>query len=203
MGRNTRQSRRAAARRGPSKPTPTRGNLWRLIAAALLALAALGLILFRIVGSTGGNGSTPAALAQKVDGIQCESEMGTFHTHAHLTILDKGAPIAVPAEIGIQSNGNSGCMYWLHTHDASGLIHDEAPKRFIPQLRNFFDLWQQPISPSRVTTVALKPGQQMHVWVNGKRYAGDPGAIVLRQHTDITIEIGPPFTPPVRYDSWP
>jgi len=203
VDRNTRQTRRAEARRRQTQPVVTAGNRWQLIVGAAIVLAALGLVVFRLFGSSGGSSSTPAALTQKIDGIRCESEMGTFHTHAHLTILDKGKLIAVPAQIGIQSNGTSGCMYWLHTHDESGIIHDEAPTKFVPRLRNFFHVWQQPISRTLVATEVVSPGQQMRVWVNQKPYSGDPGQIILREHTDITIEIGPPFTPPSKFDAWP
>jgi hypothetical protein len=46
----------------------------------------------------------------------------------------------------------------------------------------------------------VKPGQTLKVWVNLKPYYGNPRNIKLTQHTDITIQIGPKFVKPKRFD---
>jgi hypothetical protein len=136
-----------------------------------------------------------APSAKPIDGIHCNSmEQAVFHVHAHLNILDAGNLVRVPAGVGIKPA--QGCLYWLHTHDASGVIHVEAPVKRSLTLGNFFDIWGKPLSPERVTNVRVHAGQSMRVYVNNRLYYGNPRAIPLRAHTNITIEIGPPFEPP-------
>jgi len=132
-----------------------------------------------------------------VDGIQCAPvEQLAYHVHAHLTILDLGQPVLVPNKSGF---GSSGCLYWLHTHDATGIVHIEAPSGdFRPTLGKFFDIVQktygQPLMPP------LGAGEVMKVYVNQRPYQGSPRAITLLAHTTITIEIGPPFEAPQTYN---
>jgi hypothetical protein len=85
-------------------------------------------------------------------------------------------------------------IYWLHTHDATGIIHVESPDARTYTLGNFFDIWGQPLTP---TNVAGLEGP-VHAYVDGKPHPGDPRAIVLRAHAQITLEVGTPLvTPPV------
>lgn len=131
-----------------------------------------------------------------IDGIPCQREQGAYHEHAHLTILNTGRRVRIPGTVG---HGRHGCLYWLHTHDASGLIHLEAPHRFVPTLGAFFDIWGQPFSSNQVAHTTLRTGQGMQIYLNQKRYAGKPRALPLRPYTVITLEVGPPFSPPHRY----
>lgn len=139
-----------------------------------------------------------AAPTRPIDGIPCAAEQGSYHEHAHLSIVDAGRAFPIPATTG---HGASGCLYWLHTHDSdpAGLIHMEAPHRIVPTLETFFDIWRQPLSRSDVAGTVARDGQTMKVYVAQTLYAGDPRRIHLRPHTAITIEIGPPFRPPRRY----
>ena len=69
-----------------------------------------------------------AADGRPIAGIQCErQEYGDFHIHAHLDVFIDGAARTVPAMIGILPVQK--CLYWMHTHDESGIIHIEAPKK--------------------------------------------------------------------------
>ena len=158
----------------------------------------VGLALFE-PGDTprGGNG-------QPVDGIEGSSrEMLKVHVHAHLALFHKGQQIAIPYAIGIVrpfqvNNGFVGMgqgIYWLHTHDATGVIHVESPDERTYTLGNFFDIWGQPLTPREVA--GLK--DVVRAFVDGKPYTGDPRAIVLGAHTQITLEVGAPFVPPPTY----
>jgi hypothetical protein len=124
-----------------------------------------------------------------VDGIACgPTEMTAEHVHAHLTILEGGRTIVVPAGVGIvqhRAGDGAPCIYWLHTHDATGLLHVEAPGGDFT-LGNFFDVWGQPL---RRDAAAGRPGT-VTAFVNGRRWNGDPARIPLTAHADIVIEIG-------------
>ena len=76
----------------------------------------------------------------------------------------------------------------------TGIIHVELPDDRPYTLGNFFDIWGQPLT---VREVAGLKGV-VRAFVDGKPYSGDPRAIVLGAHTQITLEVGAPFlTPPV------
>ena len=137
---------------------------------------------------------------ETVQGIHCDRAEGVaFHIHQHLTLLDRGKPVTIPADIGRPLLGQ--CFYWLHTHTPDGLIHVESPtfKTFV--LGQFFDVWGQPLSATAVGPARIAKGQ-LHVFVDGRPYAGDPRKIELAQHTDITLEAGPPYHPPVPFTDW-
>jgi hypothetical protein len=46
-------------------------------------------------------------------------------------------------------------MYWIHTHDSTGWIHVEAPRKIRATLGQFFDVWGQPLSREKVLDVDL------------------------------------------------
>lgn len=134
--------------------------------------------------------------SKSVDGIPCDaSEAVAYHVHAHLTIVVGGTRLYYPpANIGIEALHL--CFYWLHTHDATGIIHIEAPHRIRPTLGQFFDIWGQPLSRRRIWRWNAPAGAEIRYFVGRARYTGNPRAIPLLFHTAITAEVGPPFIPP-------
>jgi hypothetical protein len=151
------------------------------------------------VGDSGFATAKAAAAGQgsPVDGISCEPrEYATLHVHAHLALFVNGVQKAIPANIGIV-NGPSGmaCLYWLHTHDATGIIHVESPASNIFTLGQFFDIWGRPLERARVGSV----NGVVHADVNGAAYSGDLRAIPLSAHQQITLDIGRPVAAPPHY----
>jgi hypothetical protein len=138
---------------------------------------------------------------QTVDGIACGTqEYATLHVHTHLAIFYNGKQIQVPQYIGFAPNPAGGCLYWLHTHDASGIIHVESPQLSPPQggpftLGMFFDIWGQPLGPSNVAGMA----GPVVAYVNGSKYEGDLRAIELHSRQQVVLEIGTPAVPPPNY----
>lgn len=136
----------------------------------------------------------PPALAvgAPISGIECWSmEQVAYHVHTKLEIYVRGERRPVPANVGIVPNK---CMYWLHTHDATGWIHVEAPREIRATLGQFFDVWGQPLSRERVLDVDLaSSGLEMRVYVDGRPYDGDPRQIELVDMREIVIDVGPPF----------
>jgi len=75
------------------------------------------------------------------DGIECmKAEQLAFHIHTkfNLTIDNKSYPI--PAGIGIIPNN---CIFWLHTHDDTGIIHIESPNNRSFTLGQFLQIWNR------------------------------------------------------------
>jgi hypothetical protein len=147
------------------------------------------------------------AQSMPVDGISCETnEQLLFHIHAHLQMYVNGQEQLVAAGIGIgpplqMFDGivvGGSCFSWLHTHDESGIIHIESPVMQTFVLGNFFDIWGQPLSSTR-----LGPAQgTVTAFVNGARFTGDPGTIPLNAYTVIQLDIGDPTIAPQPY-TWP
>jgi hypothetical protein len=84
------------------------------------------------------NGTTTTA---SIDGVECLiAEQLAFHIHTKLNITINNESIRVPAGIGIIPNK---CIYWLHTHDDSGIIHIESPIKRNFTLGQFLDIWNR------------------------------------------------------------
>ncbi|GAC1498377.1 MAG: hypothetical protein NVS1B14_01390 [Vulcanimicrobiaceae bacterium] len=130
-----------------------------------------------------------------VDGIKCEtSEQVALHIHAHVALFVKGRQIAIPRFIGLVP-GSPGCLYWLHSHDATGIIHVEAPELRDYTLGDFFHVWGEDLSRDRVGPYS----GSVSAFVNGSAYAGDLARIPLTAHNQITLEVGKPIVPPPNY----
>lgn len=144
-------------------------------------------------------GLDSAAQGSTVNGIQCNSgEQTVYHIHAHLAVFVNGAQRTVPYGIGIPGGtatqepsggpyvGSGTCFYWLHSHDQSGVIHVESPMQKLYTLGDYFAIWGQPLADGQ----AGPAKGTLTVYVDGKRYAGDPRSITLNAHTLIQLDIG-------------
>jgi hypothetical protein len=151
-------------------------------------------------------------------GLELEPhEFFAYHVHAHLDVFVSGTPVRVPAGIGIviadpgvqwgrlpdgsRAYGGirecgSPCISPLHTHDDSGILHTESQLHHPNRLGQFFTEWQVRLSRSCVGGYC----RRVRVFVNGKRYAGDPRAITLTDRKEIAIVVGkPPSSIPSRF----
>jgi hypothetical protein len=149
------------------------------------------------------NGSQKA-MGTPVDGIQCQaSEQILFHIHAHLTVYVNGSARRVPYGIGIPDAqvsstpagpyvGAGSCFYWLHTHAADGIIHIESPVVRRYTLGDFFDIWGQKLSPTRVGPAT----GLVNALYDGRLFRGDPRNIPLTKHAQIQLDVGRPLVAP-------
>jgi hypothetical protein len=72
--------------------------------------------------------------------IECHTEEHfDFHIHTKLIIMIDNRFYSIPANIGIIPEK---CIYWLHTHDNSGLIHIESPIKRNFTLGQFLQIWK-------------------------------------------------------------
>lgn len=153
----------------------------------------------------------PASTTQtvRVDGITCgPTEQLAYHIHAHLAVFDHGRVYSLPPGVGIPGSApgqtqygpvasGGQCIYWLHTHTADGIIHVESPTQRIYTLGDFFDIWHQPLTDSRVGTLS----GHVIAYFNGKPWTQNVRAIPLVRHALIQLEIGQP-TPPLMTVNW-
>ena len=119
-----------------------------------------------------------------------------FHIHALLHIYVNGLLSPVPAEIGLDSA--KGVESSLHTHDATGIIHMEAPHPFSYTLGDFFSVWGVKLGPAQLGGLKGLGGDHLHFYVNG-RPLSNPAAYVLHNGDSVVIGYGPansfPHTP--------
>jgi hypothetical protein len=115
------------------------------------------------------------------------------HIHSHLTLIANGAQRAIPLAIGINNPFiiqdfvvAAGCYYWLHTHDATGIIHVEAPITTTFTLGQLFAIWGQPLSR---TNVAGFSGT-VTAFTDSTQYDGDLSALEFQAHRQITLIVG-------------
>jgi hypothetical protein len=174
------------------------------ILAGTAVLAAVALVVVAVIAFTGGRttaqGVRAAPTGATVDGIACQtSEQVAYHIHAHLTIYASGARQVVPAGIGIPGpqkvvdgfvEGGK-CLYWLHTHDSTGVVHIESPVQRVYTLGQFFDVWGRPLSGTQVGRAT----GHVTAFVDGRRSAGDPRSIKLTPHAVIQLDVGQVIAP--------
>jgi hypothetical protein len=138
-----------------------------------------------------------------VDGIQCNaSEQLLFHIHAHLSIFVNGQLMYIPPQIGIIPEK---CIYWLHTHDESGIIHIESPIKADFTLGQFFDIWKTKLNNSQMfDNIFNEKGSNMpQIYINGNKLpiGTNYRDIKLHAHDEITLIYGtPPSHIPSKYD---
>jgi len=172
--------------------------------AALVLVTAIVVVLVMVIG---GNKAKvlpvrPMAQGATVDDVKCQlTEQVAYHIHQHLAIFVNGAQKTIPAGIGIPGGtpvqgevAGGKCLYWLHTHDTSGVIHVESPTQRNYTLGQFFDIWGWPLTTSQVGRATGK----VTTYVNGKQFSSDPSSITLTPHEVIQLDVGK-LVPPRRY----
>ena len=167
-----------------------------LIGGVVLAVVLLGLLVAHFAFSGSPRPTTfalpaPHASGSPIDGIQClGSEQITQHIHANLEVYVNGVQGVVPAGIGIVPGK---CLYFTHTHQATGMIHIESPdKSAVYTLGNVFDIWGQPLTGSRLFGYTVDSSHKLTVVLydaNGTRttYSGNPASIPLGNHETIIL----------------
>jgi hypothetical protein len=131
-----------------------------------------------------------ATAAVAAAGLPMLGEEGNaVHIHAHLDVVVNGAPVQVPANIGIDEARQQ--ISPLHSHDTTGVIHIEsptAPATFT--LGQFFTEWQVSLSADHIGGLTVDGTHHLTAYVNGKPYTSDPAGIVLAAHDEIALVYG-------------
>jgi len=148
-------------------------------------------------------------VGEQIDGITCQTgEQVAYHVHAHLAIVVRGHSRRIPAGVGIATPyevaptragpfvAAGSCFMWLHTHAADGVIHVESPTKRTYTLGEFFDIWGQPLSRSRVGAAH----GLLTAIVNGGVFTGNPRQIPLLAHSQIELELGFPLVSPEKIE---
>lgn len=153
--------------------------------------------------ASGGQGQT-------VDGIPCLPSMDNadYHVHVFLGFIVNGVVTALPDGTGMKNpSAPSGgvvstatCFYYLHTHDAAGIIHVEDPSKAsrtttIHTLGQYLDIWGHSLSGMTIYTSGARYQGQGDQGVKNTAYSlytGDPRSIPLYAHEVIWAISGSP-----------
>ena len=148
----------------------------------------VGAIVLAVV--IGACGQSAAPSPPPATNVPCgPGEVLIRHEHAHLVILIRGQIKTVPAFVGITATQ----ICWLHTHDTSGIIHVEAGDGRAFTLADFFAVWRQPLGATVIAGERVGNGESVQATVDQQPYTGAPETIVLKDHEDIVLQLGPPF----------
>lgn len=132
-----------------------------------------------------------ALLHARLDAIglpALKAEGKRLHIHQHLDIAVRGKVYAVPAGIGIDHHERF--ISPLHTHDFAGIMHVESPTVRTFTLGQWFDVWGLRFSARCLGGYCAKGKERVWVFVNGKRWLGNPRAVVLESHQEIVVAFG-------------
>jgi hypothetical protein len=119
----------------------------------------------------------------------------------HIELFARGRVVIVPAGIGVavpfRRSGAyvypRGCSYPLRTLEPTGVVEVRAARRLV--LGDLFAVWRQPLSTTRLVGFRTTRARPVRAYVAGRRWRGSPGAIPLRRHVEVVLELGA-YIPP-------
>lgn len=195
--------------------------VWRVLRAAAVACAAV--VVVAACGATHRTSSTPTiprnllrearpigtgprfhpAAAGPVVGA-CSPRLGA-RFGAHVEVFAANRVVLLPAGIGTApprtwSGGrlsHARCYGDLVTLDPTGLVYVRPGRRL--SLSALFRAWGQSLSPTRMASFAATAGRRVVVFVDGRRWRGEPGSVPLSRHVEIVAEVGPRVPPHTSY----
>jgi hypothetical protein len=147
---------------------------------------------------------TLVTASRSVEGLAC-SPSPRSRFGAHLELFGRGLVVIVPAGVGIapplRTDGAfvtaGACSYPAQTREPTGVIEIARGPRIT--LRDFFALWGQQLGARRLAGFRAVGSERVRAWVNGRLWHGDLGAIPLRFHDQIVLELGAFVAPHATY----
>jgi hypothetical protein len=120
----------------------------------------------------------PAATHAK--GLTCTR--GGAWRGVHLELFANNRVVIVPAGIGLGGR----CSYGIRTRWPIGVLE----VRGTHTLGDFFRLWGQPLSRTRLAGFTMTRKHPVRAYVGGRRWTGRLDSIPLRRHGQIVLELG-------------
>jgi hypothetical protein len=168
--------------------------------AGVLVAASIAAIVVVAVGgsSSGSSASSKSPFGTHYAGLDARrqaanvSTMGepqsSIHIHPLVSVYVNGKKVPVPANIGIDPSKSAMQMAGLHTHDASGTIHDEGMAAGA-RLGQFFAIWGVPFSSKQLGPYRVTKSKTIRMWVDGKP-SSVLGSLPLRDGEQIVVSYG-------------
>lgn len=128
---------------------------------------------------------------KSIGGIECDkTEHLVFHNHTKLVVKIQNMTQNIPGGLGILPNN---CIFRLHTHDESGVIHIESPFRQTYTLGQFLTMWKAFDNSSFINNLpAVTSNNTINVFNNGiavDQSSIDFNDIPLKDNSIITMDI--------------
>lgn len=116
------------------------------------------------------------------------AEGTVLHIHMLLVVYVDGTRQVLPAGIGIDEQAER--ISPIHTHDTSGIIHVESPKKRSFTLGQLFVEWNVKLAGRALGGTSAR--STLRWWVNGRQRTGDPASLTFAPHQIIVLVYGPP-----------
>jgi hypothetical protein len=211
---------------GPRRPTLStagrRAGHFVVVAVAAAGLAACGAADNGRSGSSSASsgGSIPAALVREARPIgrgarfqppargpvigPCRRALGRARG-VHVEVFAANRVVLIPAGIGTKPPratfegriSKARCFGDLVTLEPTGVVLVRSGASLT--LADLFKSWGQPLSRRRLASFGAAAGQRVAVFVGGRPWHGRPGAVPLRPHAEIVLEVGPHVPPHSSY----
>lgn len=131
----------------------------------------------------------------------CKTTLGP-RVGVHVEVFAANRVVVIPAGIGTRppralSEGRvsrARCYGALVTIDPTGVVRVGVANRLT--LAALFHSWGQPLSSTRLASFRART---VAVFVDGRRWRGPPGAVALKPHAEIVLEVGPHVPPHSSY----
>ena len=136
------------------------------------------------------NNNNFRTIPTNISGITCDKvEHLVYHNHTKLIIKIQNETRSIPAGIGIIPND---CIFWLHTHDDSGIIHIESPIKTEFLLDQFLKVWNIFDNSSFIADISKNDVEAKNVSMileNGSKIKSDDYKnIILENNAIITLD---------------
>lgn len=125
--------------------------------------------------------------AIKLPALSAEGQ--ALHIHQHLDIFVHGSAVTVPANIGVHETVPA-YISPLHVHDNTSIIHVESPTVETFTLGQFFDVWGVRLTATCIGGYCSDDANSLQLYVNGKKYEGDPRTLELAPHQELVLTFG-------------
>lgn len=130
---------------------------------------------------------------------RCRRRLGP-RDGVHVEVFAANRVVLLAAGIGVRppfgvTEGRitqAACYGDLVTLEPTGVVLLHPGSRLT--LATLFRAWGQPLSRRRLASFAAGRNQ-VSVYVNGRPWAGPPGAVPLTRHAEIVLEVGPHVPP--------
>ena len=191
--------------------------------AAVVSLAACGGGPPPAAVGQGGTRGIPAALPREARPIgagrrfrppvtgpvlgRCRHRLGA-RIAVHVELFAANRVVIVAAGIGtraprVLSAGritSAGCYGDVVTLEPTGVVLVRTAAR--ARLASLFRSWGEPLSSRRLAAFSPARHERVTVYVDGRRWRGQPGEVPLAAHSEIVLEVGP-HVPPHRSYTFP
>lgn len=175
----------------------------RIIGGALgVAVLAAGGIALAI---TRGGGNAGDAFAAKTGGLEqrlAEVNLAPGPDHFHPTVKVFVGQRAIPVPEDIGGAGGS-MMSPIHRHAGDEALHVEGAKEGAVTLGQFMQLWDVPLSPTRLGPYRADGQRSVRMWVKDKgdqrfRESREFGRLKLRDGQQVYLYYGTPQQAPIK-----